>query len=165
MAVIHLAVIPSPLGPLVAEATDEALLRLTFIDQPPSVPRKEDHPVLQRVATELEAYFAGTLTVFSVPVSPAGTGFEQTIWSLLSRIPYGTTLSYKELSVQYGNLKAIRAVGKANGSNPIAILIPCHRVIGADGSLTGYAGGLERKRWLLDFEAKTFPGTQLNLEL
>lgn len=165
MSEIHQAVFQSPLGPLVAEASDHALLRLNFSDDPFIKIKSEKHPILHQTVNELEAYFSGTLTVFSIPVSPAGTGFEQSIWQLLTRIPYGSTLSYKELSLQYGNLKAIRAVGKANGSNPIAIIIPCHRVIGSDGSLTGYAGGLERKRWLLNFEARTQPNSQLNLKL
>lgn len=102
--------------------------------------------------TQLEAYFKGNLRTFNVPLAPEGTDFQIRVWKELQHIPYGKTLSYLELSRRLGDEKAIRAVGRANGANPIAILIPCHRVIGVDGSLTGYAGGLERKRALLERE-------------
>lgn len=102
--------------------------------------------------TQLHAYFQGNLRTFNVPLAPEGTAFQQRVWKELLQISYGKTISYLELSRRLGDEKAIRAVGRANGANPIAILIPCHRVIGADGSLTGYAGGLERKRALLERE-------------
>jgi methylated-DNA-[protein]-cysteine S-methyltransferase len=102
--------------------------------------------------TQLEAYFKGNLRTFNVPLLPEGTDFQLRVWKELQRIPYGRTMSYLELAHGLGDAKALRAVGRANGANPIAILIPCHRVIGADGSLTGYAGGLERKRALLELE-------------
>jgi methylated-DNA-[protein]-cysteine S-methyltransferase len=103
--------------------------------------------------TELDEYFAATRTSFDVEVAPTGTDFQVRVWAALRTIPYGTTTSYGELARQVGNPRASRAVGLANGRNPIAIIIPCHRVIGADGSLTGYGGGLPTKRHLLALEA------------
>jgi methylated-DNA-[protein]-cysteine S-methyltransferase len=104
-----------------------------------------------RVAAELRAYFAGELREFATPVAPViGTAFQRRVWAALRRIPFGTTWSYAELAAEVGSVA--RAVGGANGANPVSIIVPCHRVIGADGSLTGYAGGLERKRWLLRHE-------------
>lgn len=106
----------------------------------------------QFLRTQLNAYFQGNLRTFNVPLAPEGTEFQMKVWKELSLIPYGRTLSYLDLAKRIGDEKAIRAVGRANGANPIAILIPCHRVIGSDGSLTGYAGGVERKRALLVLE-------------
>jgi len=101
----------------------------------------------------LRSYFAGELrAIDTIPVKPAGTPFQQEVWLALRQIPCGTTISYAELAIQIGRPKAVRAVGLANGSNPIPIVVPCHRVIGSDGSLTGYGGGMERKRWLLEHE-------------
>jgi len=106
----------------------------------------------------LDAYFAGELeTLDSIPCAPDGTAFQQSVWSALRAIPAGQTLSYSGLAERLGNPRAVRAVGLANGSNPIPLIIPCHRVIGADGSLTGYGGGLERKRWLLTHEGRYSP--------
>jgi methylated-DNA-[protein]-cysteine S-methyltransferase len=102
---------------------------------------------------QLDAYFAGELETFDLPLAPHGTEFQMRVWDELSRIPYAETISYKELALRLGDLKLVRAVGLANGRNPLSIVIPCHRVIGADGTLVGYGGGLERKRWLLDHEA------------
>ena len=101
---------------------------------------------------QLAAYFAGDLTQFTLPLALQGTLFQQQVWGALQTIPYGTTLSYGELATQIGQPKASRAVGMANGRNPISIVVPCHRVIGANGRLTGYGGGLERKQWLLNHE-------------
>ena len=105
------------------------------------------------VATELREYFDGARDRFTAVCAPRGTAFQREVWSELQRIPYGTTISYQELARRIGNPKAVRAAGRANATNPIAIIIPCHRVIGADGSLTGYAGGLEMKRALLALES------------
>lgn len=102
---------------------------------------------------QLNAYFEGSLNQFNLKLNPQGTPFQQNVWQYLLDIPYGKTLSYLELSKQLGDVKAIRAVAASNGKNPIAIVIPCHRVIGSDGSLTGYAGGLYRKQWLLNHES------------
>jgi len=117
-------------------------------------PRDDDHPVLRRAAGQLDEYFAGTRCDFDVPLAPRGSTFQRAVWDQLRTIPYGATVSYGDIARRLGLVPgASRAVGLANGSNPISIIIPCHRVIGADGSLTGYGGGLPRKRLLLDLES------------
>ena len=114
---------------------------------------------MQQAADQLAAYFAGTRQTFDFPMTPAGTAFQQSVWRLLTTVPFGTTLSYLTLSRQLGDEKAIRAVAAANGRNPLWIAVPCHRIIGSDGSLTGYAGGLWRKQWLLEHEG-ALPGAK-----
>jgi methylated-DNA-[protein]-cysteine S-methyltransferase len=115
--------------------------------------RDDEHPVLVAARTQLGEYFARERRVFDLPLAPLGTAFQQRVWSALLDIPYGVTASYGDIARRLGlPLTASRAVGLANGSNPISIIVPCHRVIGADGSLTGYGGGLDRKRYLLDLE-------------
>lgn len=111
-------------------------------------------PLLQKALQQLEAYFAGKLKEFDLPLQPAGTAFQQNVWDQLVQIPYAATITYLHMAKRLGNVKAIRAAASANGKNPLAIIIPCHRVIGTDGKLTGYAGGLHRKQWLLEHEAK-----------
>ena len=111
------------------------------------------HPLLQQAVQQLDAYFAGLLRNFELPLDTVGTEFQHRVWRGLLAIPFGRTSSYAELAHQIGNPKAVRAVGAANGRNPIAIVVPCHRVIGAAGALVGYAGGLERKRFLLALES------------
>ncbi len=108
--------------------------------------------VLQECVYQLNDYFEGKRTLFDLQLNPEGTAFQKRVWCQLQTIPYGRSISYLELSKQLGDVKAIRAVANANGKNPLWIIIPCHRVIGSDGSLTGYAGGLHRKKWLLDHE-------------
>lgn len=108
--------------------------------------------VLQEAVSQLNEYFEGKRTLFTFKLNPSGTEFQQKVWKELLKIPFGKTMSYMELSKKLGDAKAIRAVASANGKNPIWIVIPCHRVIGTDGSLTGYAGGLWRKKWLLEHE-------------
>jgi methylated-DNA-[protein]-cysteine S-methyltransferase len=110
---------------------------------------------LEQAVIQLQEYFEGKRTHFDLKINPKGTDFQRSVWHELLNIPFGKTLSYMELSKKIGDVKAIRAVAAANGKNPLWIVIPCHRVIGADGSLTGYAGGLGRKKWLLDFENPT----------
>jgi methylated-DNA-[protein]-cysteine S-methyltransferase len=105
-------------------------------------------------ADQLDCYFAGELTAFDIPLAPRGSGFQQRVWAALQEIPYGQTESYGELATRIGSPGGARAVGLANGKNPVGIIIPCHRVVGADGSLTGYGGGLERKQQLLDLELR-----------
>ena len=111
--------------------------------------------ILQEAVSQLNDYFAGKRTSFNFKLNPQGTDFQQRVWKGLLEIPYGTTMSYLELSKKLGDVKAIRAVASANGKNPLWIVVPCHRVIGTDGSLTGYAGGLWRKKWLLEHENPT----------
>jgi len=113
----------------------------------------EDSPVLDQTVQQLQEYFSGTRTEFKIPVAPDGTDFQKAVWQELQKIPYGQTISYIELARRMGDEKKTRAVGLANGKNPISIVIPCHRVIGANGHLVGYGGGIENKRWLIDFEA------------
>jgi methylated-DNA-[protein]-cysteine S-methyltransferase len=108
--------------------------------------------VLARAGQQLGEYFAGTRTTFDIPLDAPGTAFQRRVWDALRAIPYGTTLSYGELARRLGDVRATRAVGAANGKNPIPIIVPCHRVVGANGALTGFGGGLDRKRWLLEHE-------------
>ena len=139
----------SPLGPLLLRAEGEALTGLDW-----AVGGAEESPLLLEAERQLLAYFAGRLRQFELPLSPAGTPFQQQVWAALREIPYGETCSYGALAARIGKPGAARAVGMANHANPLPILLPCHRVIGADGSLTGYGGGLEKKRCLLALEAE-----------
>ena len=111
-------------------------------------------PIIARAIAQLQSYFAGDLKAFDLPLHTEGTAFQQSVWRALAMIPFGHTVSYGELARRIGNPGASRAVGLANGKNPIAIVLPCHRVVGANGSLTGYGGGLHRKQWLLDMERR-----------
>ncbi len=146
---------PSPIGPLTLEEENGALTALRF---QPDLPRDAatmalpSTPLLRQAAAELTAYFAGELRQFTVPLAPKGTPFQQKVWAALREIPYGETRSYKELAIAVGNEKACRAVGMANNRNPLPIFIPCHRVVGSDGKLVGYAGGLDVKTYLLGLE-------------
>lgn len=148
---VYSAMIETPLGPLRAEA-DEAGLTLLQFDAPRVAIAAND--ILDQLREELVQYFAGERTDFSVPVSPSGTNFQKRVWNELQRIRQGVTISYVELAQRIGQPTASRAVARANGANPICILIPCHRVIGKDGTLTGYSAGLERKRFLLALEQR-----------
>jgi len=140
----------SPLGDLWAEVTDWGLTRLVF--GPPHSELPGESPLLEALGHQLEEYWAGRLRTFSVPLDLQGSGFQQKVWQSLLTIPWGKTRTYLEQARFLGDEKAIRAVASANGRNPVAIVVPCHRVIGSDGSLTGYAGGLDRKRALLELE-------------
>lgn len=163
--VVRVVWMESPLGPLLAGATDDGVCLLEFVDRRAlesqiGVLRRRfkaaivpgAHPVLTQLAHELEAYFRGRSMTFSVPLSTRGTPFQRQVWDALIRIPAGQTRSYARIAGQIGRPTALRAVARANGDNRMAILIPCHRVIGSDGSLTGYGGGIWRKKWLLDHE-------------
>ncbi|MEU8946472.1 methylated-DNA--[protein]-cysteine S-methyltransferase [Streptomyces sp. NPDC048489] len=146
----------SPYGPLTLVADDDLLCGLYMAGQRHRPPQEDfgarDDTLLPEVKRQLTAYFAGDLKEFDLPMRLAGTPFQRSVWEQLARIPYGEIRSYGELADALGNPKASRAVGLANGRNPVGIIVPCHRVVGADGSLTGYGGGLDRKRRLLDFE-------------
>ena len=150
---IYTTAYQSPLAPMIIKADDEALLSLAF----GSTEEKDQSPILDQVKRELDEYWDGKRTVFSVPLNAVGTPFQQKVWQALLTIGYGETRSYGEIAAQIGNPKACRAVGMANNRNPISIIIPCHRVIGSDGRLVGYGGGLDKKVWLLDFEAARRP--------
>lgn len=153
--------LPTPIGDLGIFANSEAIYRIEFVDMiksndlmstdnPKDYPKENDLTLLAK--QQLTQYFAAEITTFDLPLAPQGTPFRQQTWQALQKIPYGETRYYSQQAELMNNKKAVRAVGAANGANPIAIVIPCHRVIGKDGSLTGYAGGLHRKAWLLNFE-------------
>ena len=148
--------IASPLGPLLLAADDSGLRHIIFTSeaQPPDPAWREDAAPLTETIRQLQAYFAGDLETFNLPLAPEGTPFQKEVWRRLRDIPYGQTISYGELARRIGNPKASRAVGLANGSNPIPIVIPCHRVIGSNGSLTGFGGGLSIKKKLLALEGR-----------
>ena len=146
---------PSPVGDILLRADAEGRLTdLHLRHDGAQANRNPTHP-FDAVREQLDAYFAGELHRFDVPMAANGTDFQQRVWDQLVQIPYGETISYSELARRMGDPKLVRAVGVANGRNPISIIIPCHRVIGADGSLVGYGGGLERKKWLLEHEEVT----------
>ena len=142
----------SPIGKLLINYDDTHILGACFDKEQ----REEYHhnAVIEQCITQLDEYFAGTLTAFDIPISPRGTDFQISAWEALCTIDYGKTMSYGQIAAQIGRPKASRAVGMANNKNPIYIIIPCHRVVGADGKLVGYGGGLWRKEWLLEHEGK-----------
>ena len=147
----------SPVGPLSLVSDGQALAALAFENHSkPLQPLAEAEPgsdaVLDEARRQLDAYFAGHIKRFDLPLAPRGTVFQQRVWMALREIPYGKTCSYGELATVVGAPKAVRAVGGANGCNPLSIIVPCHRVIGADGTLTGFGGGIDRKRFLLTHE-------------
>lgn len=150
--------ISSPVGVLKLIGTDSGLAAILWENDDPnrirlkSVVEKKDHPILEETEAQLKAYFAGELEKFSLPLDFAGTEFQKKVWKALLTIPFGQTRSYQQIAQQIGHPKAVRAVGAANGKNPISIVVPCHRVIGANGKLTGFAGGLPIKKYLLDIE-------------
>ena len=148
-------VMGSPVGPLTLVAHDHRLAGLYMDGQrhrPDGVQGDRDPGAFRAAVEQLDAYFAGERTAFDLPLRLAGTAFQQLVWAELQTIPYGTTVSYGELARRIGRPGASRAVGLANGRNPVGIIVPCHRVVGATGSLTGYGGGIDRKRRLLDHE-------------
>ena len=147
----------SPLGPIVLTGTGIELVSVQIGTDRPTEAASRDPGALRTARTELEEYLAGDRATFTMALAPEGTAFRQQVWRALCTVPYGTTASYRDIADRIGNPKAVRAVGLANGANPIPIVIPCHRIIGADGSLTGYSGGLDRKRWLLAHEAAHAP--------
>lgn len=162
---INRLIIETPLGQALACATAEGVCLLEFAED--IMPGKEPYQLekllngtltnetnahLDQLKLELDEYFEGSRKSFTVSLHTPGTEFQRSVWQSLQLIPYGRTVSYKEQAIRLNNLKAVRAVASANGSNRIAIVIPCHRVVGGNGELTGYRGGLHRKKWLLDFE-------------
>lgn len=152
--------IPSPVGPLTLVAHDGSLAGIYFAEHSPAPSsetlgeeRPEGHdPVFAEVAPQLEAYFRGELREFAVATNASGDEFQKRVWAVLTDIPYGETASYGDVAKMLGDPSLARAVGTVVGRNPLSIVVPCHRVIGADGSLTGYAGGLQRKSFLLELE-------------
>ncbi|HET8818876.1 MAG TPA: methylated-DNA--[protein]-cysteine S-methyltransferase [Xanthomonadaceae bacterium] len=156
-ATVFHTTIDSPVGPLLLAAGDDGLRAVEFHASRHPVRREADwqagdHPLLQRARAQLDEYFAGRRRTFDLPLAPRGTDFQRETWQALATIPYGSTISYAELAQRVERPKAVRAVGAANGRNPLPIVLPCHRVIGADGSLTGFGGGLPTKQFLLELE-------------
>jgi len=173
-AVLHIMQLPTPLCPMAACASSRGVCLLEFTDNQSLERELQDlvkrlnaviltgkNPHLDQLQGELQAYFAGQLKAFTVPLHTPGTEFQEAVWQSLQDIPCGETRSYKQQAIALDNPKAVRAVAAANGQNRVSIVIPCHRVIGADGSLTGYGGGLDRKKWLLDHEGAR--NTQIGL--
>ncbi len=145
----------TPVGKLRVTTTEEAVTHVMFDER--ILGQTSPQPdVLKQAIKQLQEYFAGKRKVFDLPLAPEGTPFRQSVWDCLTQIDFGETRCYGDLAATLNNPKASRAVGAANGANPISIIIPCHRVIGKQGKLTGYAGGLSRKSWLLDFEGISF---------
>jgi len=152
-------ILDSPVGALFLTSNGEAITEL-FMEKHTGGPKpisdwRRDDDLFREAADQLRAYFAGELTEFDLPLATAGTQFQQSVWAELRKIPYGSTISYSELARRIGHPNAPRAAGAANGGNPISIIIPCHRVIGSNNKLTGYGGGIERKKFLIEFEAET----------
>lgn len=152
-------VLDSPIGTLTLVKTDGMLsgLYMGAVDARPETLGERAHSGFEDVAEQLKEYFARARTTFTVPIALDGTAFQKRVWSELLAIPYGQTRSYGQLADAIGNRSAMRAVGAANGRNPISIIVPCHRVIGSNGTLVGYGGGLERKQFLLELERATAP--------
>jgi methylated-DNA-[protein]-cysteine S-methyltransferase len=159
-ATTRYTVAPSPIGELLVLVDDDKRVTGLYVDTERGAPSIESHwdrdeSACGTAVDQLDAYFAGELTAFDLDLNPVGTPFQLEVWSTLAAIPFAETLSYREVAEEVGRPLASRAVGQANGCNPISIIVPCHRVIAADGSLGGYGWGLERKQWLLDHEART----------
>ncbi len=154
--------VASPLGPLTILASDDGVHAITFEGTQTeqvktNLPRATNHPIIDTAFKQLSMYFEGTLKTFDLPLDPRGTDFQKRVWNLLLEISFGETRTYGDLARALGNAGASQAVGAANGKNPVAIVVPCHRVIGASGHLTGYAGGMEKKKFLLTHEGVIQP--------
>jgi len=145
-----IAYFDSPLGSLEIGSTDRGISSLYFRDE--TIPPDNPSGLIKDCFKQLKEYFEGKRRIFSLDLDLEGTDFQKKVWNELLKIPFGETISYLELSKRVGDIKAIRAVGNANGKNPVSIIVPCHRVIGSNGRLIGYGGGLWKKRWLLEFE-------------
>lgn len=142
-----------PQGELLILEEDGGLINLSFSHDVPDNAEVKETPLIKQLRLELGEYFAGKRKFFNIKLAPKGTQFQQKVWAALQEIPYGKTVSYKDIAIKIGNHKAVRAVGMANNRNPLAIIVPCHRVIGSNGQLVGYAGGIEMKKYLLNLEA------------
>ncbi len=149
---MYYKIMETPLGTLTIISDDTHLKSIHFGVKKGDFIEVSEHPILDLTIEQLTKYFDGKLKTFDLPLSPEGTPFQKVVWNALEKIPYGETLSYGDVAVMIGNPKSVRAVGQANNKNPIPIIIPCHRVLGKDGSLVGYAGGLETKKFLLYLE-------------
>lgn len=157
MTVLDATTIATPLGELAVAGTTTGLSRLRFADREAVARGDPPAALLDAAHAQLDAYFAGDLRAFDLPTDLGGTPFQRAVWARLRAVPYGETTTYAEIAAQLGRPKAVRAVGAAVGQTPVAIVVPCHRVLGSDGALTGYAGGLQRKRALLALERAGAP--------
>jgi methylated-DNA-[protein]-cysteine S-methyltransferase len=157
-------VMDTPVGRLTIIASDDGVRAILWPDEDagrvrlPTVSPDSDHPVIAATVAQLGEYFDGEREEFELPLDPIGTDFQQSAWMALRTIPFGTTVSYGEQASRMGDRRKARAVGAANGRNPISIVVPCHRVVGSNGSLTGFAGGIDTKAWLLDHERRVAHG-------
>ena len=151
MTALYQSLMNTPIGSICILADETAIIAVTFTEQHLERP---ENALTREAQAQLAAYFSGQRQQFNLPLAPLGTDFQHQAWKALQRIPYGETRYYAQQALQIQRPTAVRAVGAANGANPIAIIVPCHRVIGKNGALTGYAGGLTRKQWLLAFERK-----------
>ena len=149
---------PSPLGWVKIQCTEKHVVLIHFVEEMGL--ENEDTDLLKQTIEQLDEYFQGKRKDFDLPVAQQGTPFQNNVWNHLVKIPFGKTISYLQLSKWIGDVKAIRAIASANGKNNVAIVVPCHRVIGSNASLVGYAGGLWRKKWLLKHETKVYSGIQ-----
>ncbi len=172
----HYSFLDTPIGTLTLIADDAALVEVWFpnhtehdggagVDELDGAVLDPEHTVLRRASDQLSEYFAGTRTTFDVPLAPEGTPFQLAAWRALSTIPFGETVSYGEQAKRLGDPNKARAVGAANGRNPLPIIVPCHRVVGSSGQLTGFGGGVESKAWLLDHEQAVVNGAVARSEL
>lgn len=162
MNIQYCSILQSPLGPVSIFADEQFVQKITF--QEDLIAEPNENGVTQLALSQLTAYFEGNLKTFSLPLKQSGTAFQQEVWSALLSIDYGLTRSYLQMAKQMNNVLAIRAMAAANGKNNLAIVVPCHRVIGGDGTLVGYAGSLWRKKWLLDHEREVSQQGQMTLK-
>jgi methylated-DNA-[protein]-cysteine S-methyltransferase len=151
---LYYTLAPSPIGELTVIASDTSIYAVLFSYDKKIGQRNDDHPLLKRAKQQLKEYFDGERKDFDLPLSPEGTAFQKLAWGALLRIPFGKTISYQEQAIKLGDIKKARAVGTANSQNPIAIIVPCHRVVAKSGKLSGYAGGIHVKSFLLEHERK-----------
>jgi methylated-DNA-[protein]-cysteine S-methyltransferase len=164
MTAIRYVRFESPLGPMLAAAGETGLAGVWFTGQkyPPALASDWEEaprdPLLHRVQVQLDEYFRGARTRFGLPLAPHGTSFQRRVWAAIAEVPYGRTVTYAALARAAASPRGVRATGAATGRNPLSIVVPCHRIVGAHGALTGYAGGIERKRALLELEARTTLG-------
>lgn len=163
MTELHQVDYPSPIGVVEITGTEQAIVSLYFSEreQPLHAVQPDTPQVLKDCLQQLDEYFKGQRTEFTVPCLSSGTEFQQKVWAALPDIPYGETASYRDIATAVGNEKSVRAVGNANSKNKISIIIPCHRIIGSNGKLTGYAGSLTRKEWLLKHEQSVRNGQSI----
>ncbi|MCP5062939.1 MAG: methylated-DNA--[protein]-cysteine S-methyltransferase [Ignavibacteriae bacterium] len=154
MSTKYVSYLKTPIGQIKLTADDNAVNSILFVFNDTEMEEENINSVLTQCKKELSEYFAGKRKEFDVPIQQVGTEFQQRVWSELVKISYGKTVSYNHIAIALGDKKSVRVVGSSNGKNQISIIVPCHRVIGSDGSLTGYAGGLWRKKWLLNHEGK-----------